>query len=151
MLKIRLQRVGRKNDPSFRLLVTESTRSPKSGDYIELLGSYDPKRSTEKLNAERITYWLSQGAQTSGTVHNLLVQHSVIKGKKVNVLPKKTPIVKEQAPKEQPAAAPAAAAPKEAAPKPEEEAPKEAVPEEKAPEEKAPEAEETPTEEKTAA
>jgi len=95
MLKIRLQRVGRKNDPRFRVIVTDSRRGPKSGKYIEMLGSYDPRENTSALKAERIKYWISQGAQVSGTVHNTLVKEGIIKGDKINVLPKKTPIVKE--------------------------------------------------------
>ncbi|OGG55090.1 30S ribosomal protein S16 [Candidatus Kaiserbacteria bacterium RIFCSPHIGHO2_02_FULL_49_11] len=95
MLKIRLTRVGRKNDPSFRVILTESTKGPKSGKYIEALGSYNPIQSTVTLNGERIKYWVSQGAQVSGTVHNLLIQHKVIDGKKINVLPRKSPIKKD--------------------------------------------------------
>ncbi len=45
MLKIRLQRVGRKNDASFRVIVTESTKGPKAGNAVEVLGFYDPKRN----------------------------------------------------------------------------------------------------------
>lgn len=96
MLTIRLQRVGRKNDPSFRAIVTESTRGPKSGDYLEVVGSHNPRTHTTMLKAERIQFWLSKGAQVSGTLHNLLVTHGVVEGKKINVLPKKTPIKKEE-------------------------------------------------------
>lgn len=95
MLKIRLKRVGRKHDPSFRLVVVDSTRGPKSGDYIENLGSYDARVNSKNIDAERASYWLGVGAQPSDTAHNLLVDAGVIKGKKVNVLPKKSPIKKE--------------------------------------------------------
>lgn len=95
MLKIRMQRTGRKNDPSFRVVVAEHTRSPKAGNFLERLGSYNPKSKERILNAERITYWMSKGAQASGTMHNMLISAGIITGKKVNVLPKKTPIVKE--------------------------------------------------------
>ena len=95
MLAIRLQRVGRKNDPAFRLFVTESTRGPKSGKYVELLGSYHPKTKATNLKPERIKHWMSVGAQVSGTAHNLLIKNAVIEGKKINVLPKKTPIKKD--------------------------------------------------------
>lgn len=108
MLKIRLKRIGRKHDPSFRLVVVESTRGPKSGDYIENLGSYDARTNTKNINVERVSHWLSVGAQPSDTAHNLLVDAGVIEGKKVNVLPKKSPIVKEGGESEeaeQPAAA----------------------------------------------
>lgn len=97
MLKIRLQRVGRKNDPSFRVVVTESTTAAKKpGTFQEVVGHYDPRKDTHTLNADRIKYWMGMGAQVSGTVHNLLITAGVLSGKKVNVLPKKTPIQKEE-------------------------------------------------------
>lgn len=96
MLKIRLQRVGRKNSPSYRVVVGEHTIGPKSGKFLETLGSYNPKTKMRTLSAERIQYWLSKGAQASGTVHNMLVSANVISGKKINVLPKKSPPKKEE-------------------------------------------------------
>ena len=96
MLKIRLQRIGRKNDPHFRIVVTDSRRGPKSGKYIEMLGSYDPHKNTSVIKGDRVTHFISNGAQVSGTVHNLLVKNDVIKGKKINVLPKKSPVVKKE-------------------------------------------------------
>lgn len=96
MLKIRLRRVGRKHDPSFRLVVTESVRGPKSGNDVELLGNYNARTDQRKIKGERVLYWISQGAQVSDTVHNLLVDEKVIEGKKVNVLPKKTAQKKEE-------------------------------------------------------
>ena len=97
MLKVRLQRVGRKNDPSFRVIVTDSTRGPKSGKYIEMLGSYNPRQKRVALNGDRIKYWMSVGAKATGTMHNILIKEKIIEGKKINVLPKKTPIKKETA------------------------------------------------------
>lgn len=102
MLKIRLQRVGRKNEPHFRVVVTEGTRGPKSNDFVEIVGSYNPKAGSVNLQKERIAYWIGQGAQSSGTVHNFLVDAGVIQGKKINVLPKKTRPVQEQAPAPEP-------------------------------------------------
>ena len=96
MLKIRLQRVGRKNDPSFRVVVIDSHRGPKAGRAVELLGSHRPRQHATALKKERILYWLSKGAQASGTVHNLLIAQGVREGKKVNVLPRHTAIAKEQ-------------------------------------------------------
>jgi len=104
MLKIRLQRVGRRNNPAFRVVVTESTRGPKSGDNVELLGSYNPHADSATLNGERILHWISKGAQVSDTVHNLLINQKIIDGKKRNALPKKTPIVKEAPAEEAPEA-----------------------------------------------
>lgn len=89
MLVIRLIRTGKKNASSFRVILTEKTSAPKSGKFLEILGSYNP-RLTDKdgkkeitLKKDRIEYWLSQGAQASDTVHNLLVNEGVIKGPKI--------------------------------------------------------------------
>ena len=95
MLMIRLQRVGRKNDPSFRAVVTDSRNSTKSGKFIEIVGSYDARRGEPQLKKERILYWISKGAKTSDTMHNLLIKAQVISGKKIDVTKKaKTPEVK---------------------------------------------------------
>ncbi len=113
MLKVRLKRVGRKNDPSFRLILTESTSGPKSGKVIETFGSYNPHDGQDKaaFKSDRVLYWISKGAQVSDTVHNMLVNNKIITGKKVNVLPKKRPIVKEGEKAAPVPAAPAASVP----------------------------------------
>ncbi|MBI2640388.1 MAG: 30S ribosomal protein S16 [Candidatus Sungbacteria bacterium] len=85
MLMIRFQRVGRTNDPAFRVVVTEKRSKPKSGE-LEILGSYHPKTKATVLKNERILYWLSKGAKPSDTVHNLLVSEGVLKGNKINVV-----------------------------------------------------------------
>ena len=96
MLAIRLMRVGRKNDPSFRIIVQDSRRSPKKTRGVsEFVGSYNARRGTPEINGERVKYWISQGAQPSATVHNLLVDAKIITTKKVNALNKKTPVVKD--------------------------------------------------------
>jgi small subunit ribosomal protein S16 len=97
MLKIRLQRVGRTHEPKFRVVLTDSQNGPKSGKYVEVLGSYDARldHKKEEIKADRIKHWISKGAQMSDTVHNLLVDLKVISGKKINALPKRTPIKKE--------------------------------------------------------
>ena len=117
MLKIRLQRVGRKHEPTFRVVLTESENSTKSGRAHEVLGAHDPRRKeATELNTERIQYWIGKGAQVTPTMHNMLVSKGVIKGKKINVLPKKTVPKKEgEAAADAAPAAPAA----EAAPAPE--------------------------------
>jgi len=73
MLKIRLQRVGRKHDPSFRVVLSDSRRAAQSGGFLEILGNYDPRKHAENFqaNSARIAEWISRGAQLSGTVHNL--------------------------------------------------------------------------------
>jgi len=98
MLMIRLQRVGRIHEPSFRVVLTDSKNGPKSGRFNEVLGSYDARegKGNNSLNAEKIRYWISKGAQLSGTVHNMLVEQKIITGKKINVLPKKTVAKKEE-------------------------------------------------------
>ena len=96
MLKIRLQRIGRKNDPAFRVVLTDSKNSTKSGRFLEIIGSYNPKAGETKFDAERIKYWMSKGAKLSDTMHNFLVHEKVVVGKKVNVLPKKKPTIKRK-------------------------------------------------------
>lgn len=83
---IRLQRVGRNNDPAFRLVLAEKRSKPKSGA-LETLGSYHPKTKATILKNERILYWLSKGAKLSATAHNLLIAKGVNKGKKINIVP----------------------------------------------------------------
>ncbi|MFA6257317.1 MAG: 30S ribosomal protein S16 [Candidatus Paceibacterota bacterium] len=99
MLKIRFQRIGRKNDPSFRAVLTDSKNSTKSGRFLEILGTYNPraKDGTKRtLNTDRIKYWIGQGAKPSDTMHNFLIHDKVLTGKKVNVLPKKKPTSKRK-------------------------------------------------------
>lgn len=96
MLKIRLQRIGRKNDPAFRAVLTDSKNGTKSGRFLEILGTYNPKIGEAKFENDRIKILISQGAQLSDTMHNFLVSQKVITGKKINVLPKKKPTVKRK-------------------------------------------------------
>jgi len=94
---IRLQRVGRKHEPVFRLVLTDSKNGPKSGKFLEILGSYDARRGEKaEFKTERVKYWMGNGAKLSGTVHNILVERKIIEGKKVNVLPRKTPIISKK-------------------------------------------------------
>ena len=108
MLKLRLQRVGRKNNPSYRVLVVDSRQGPKSGKYIDHIGSYDPKDDRITIDGEKAKSWLAKGVHASRTVHNLLVSQKIIEGKKINVHPRKSPIKKENDAKE---AVPAAETP----------------------------------------
>lgn len=96
MLKIRLQRIGRKNDPSFRVVLTDSKNSTKSGRFLEILGTYNPKTSSKNFENDRIKYWLGKGVKLSDTMHNFLVGDKVLEGKKINVLPKKKPTQKRK-------------------------------------------------------
>jgi small subunit ribosomal protein S16 len=97
MLMIRLQRVGRIHEPTFRVVLVDSKRSTKSGRALEVLGNHDTRKAKNNSNvdADRIKYWISKGAQLSDTMRNLLISKKIITGKKVNALPKKRPIKKE--------------------------------------------------------
>ncbi|MDZ4299590.1 MAG: 30S ribosomal protein S16 [Candidatus Sungbacteria bacterium] len=77
MLMIRFQRVGRKNDPAFRLVVALKRSKPQTGG-LELLGSYHPKTKEAVLHAERIRHWLEYGAQASPTVLRLLYKKNIL-------------------------------------------------------------------------
>lgn len=91
MLKIRLFRIGKKNQPFFRIVVTEKGNPPRGGRALELLGFLNPLTKEKQLKADRIKYWLSVGAKPSDRVHNLLVSEGIIKDKKrpVHAEPKK--------------------------------------------------------------
>lgn len=82
MLAIRFARVGKTKQPTFRLTVTEKSRDT-FGRQLEILGWYNPRSKAVQLDAERIRYWISKGAQPSPTVHNLLVDQNLIKADKV--------------------------------------------------------------------
>ena len=85
MLVIRFLRTGKKNQSFFKIVVTEKTNAPRGGRFLELLGFYNPLTKEKKINTERIKYWLSQGAQPSDTLHNLLINEKIIEGKKIAV------------------------------------------------------------------
>lgn len=96
MLKIRLQRIGRKNEAAFRLVLTDSKNSTKSGKFKEILGTYGIKMDNVAFKADRIKYWVGNGAQVTDTVHNMLIKQGIIEGKKRNVLSKKAPTAKRK-------------------------------------------------------
>lgn len=79
---IRFQRIGRKNDPAFRIAVLDKASGPKAGKYVDLVGTYNPKTKAVTLKPEAIKKWMSQGAQVSPSLHNLLVKEGVIEGAK---------------------------------------------------------------------
>jgi small subunit ribosomal protein S16 len=72
-VSIRLRREGAKNRPYYRVVVADS-RSPRDGKFIEIIGTYDPKRTGQNssFNVERAEYWISKGAQPSDTVRSLI-------------------------------------------------------------------------------
>lgn len=81
MVRLRLQRFGRRNRPFYRLSAIEK-RNRRNGVVLEQLGWYDPVSSDAskqvELNGERITFWLSQGAQPSETVADLLARNDLL-------------------------------------------------------------------------
>ena len=81
-VRIRLRRSGRKNAPSFRIIVADST-SPRDGRFIEMIGQYYPRQNDKavQLNTERANYWLDVGAQPSDTVRSLLRKAGILKAR----------------------------------------------------------------------
>ncbi len=103
MLAIKLQRIGKKHQPSYRLVVAEK-RSKMAAPPVEDLGSYNPSTKSVTIKKDRAAHWVKIGAQPTVTAHNLLVSQGVIAiAKKAVKMPK--PVAK---------AAAAAAAPAEA-------------------------------------
>jgi len=82
MLAIRLFRVGKKKQPSYKIVVTDKQNQPQGGQFIEQVGFYNPLTNEKTLKEDRIKYWLSVGAQTSDTVHNMLITEKIIEGEK---------------------------------------------------------------------
>lgn len=84
MLTIRLQRIGKKKFPTYRLVISENARDTQDR-FLELLGTFNPHLKENQFLpvTDRILYWISKGAQTSDTVHNMLLNAGIIKeGKK---------------------------------------------------------------------
>lgn len=107
---IRFQRIGRTNDPAFRIVVLEKERAAKAGNIVELLGTYNPRSKALTLDEESVKGWIAKGAQPTDSIRNLLINKKVIEGKKVNALPKRTPQKNEAKIAEEAAAAEAAKA-----------------------------------------
>lgn len=82
MLKIRFSRIGKKKKPTYRITVSEATKDT-FGNFLEILGHYNPFTKIADIKKERVLYWLSKGAKVSPTVHNLLISQNIISGKKV--------------------------------------------------------------------
>ena len=81
MLAIKLKRIGKKHQPSFRVIVSEK-RSRLQGRYIDDLGWLNPLTKEFKINKELALRWIKQGAQPTESVHNLLVRVGVLSGPK---------------------------------------------------------------------
>ena len=130
MLIIRLQRVGRKNQPAFRIVLAEKQKAVKK-EVVEILGHYNPRSKDFAVkDPERVKYWVGQHVQISPTVNNLFIDKGLLTGEKVKAWKPKAK--KEEAKPETPAeakkeevAAPAIEAKAEEQPKTETPAPAE--------------------------
>jgi small subunit ribosomal protein S16 len=107
-VSIRLRREGTTNRPYYKVVVADS-RSPRDGKFIEIIGTYDPKKegNNSTLKLDRVEHWISKGAQPSDTVRSLIKKNRKQAG---NAPAQEAEPAAEQAPEtvEQPAAAPAA-------------------------------------------
>jgi len=107
MLVIRFFRQGKKNQPSFKIVVTDKRKSSTGGRFVEEVGFYNPITKEKNLKAERIKYWISVGAKPLATVTNLLISGKIIEGKKIPVHKKSKKTKEEKAPEAPVAAKPA--------------------------------------------
>src|SRR3989344_6810061 len=88
MLVIRIKRKGKKNQPFFRIVVTDKRTSAKGGKSIDDVGYFDPLTKRSTLDKERVLHWLKVGAKPSDTVHNMIVSEKIIDAKKINLTKK---------------------------------------------------------------
>ncbi len=79
MVRLRLQRVGRRNRPSYRVVAADS-RAPRDGDFVEIIGHYDPlpNPATVVIDEDKALKWLRVGAQPTATVTSLLRKQGVL-------------------------------------------------------------------------
>src|SRR5687767_12497528 len=110
-VSIRLRREGAKNRPYYKVVVADS-RSPRDGKFIEILGTYDPKKPDHNstLKLDRIDHWISKGAQPSDTVRSLIKKNKKVGTASEPAAPAKPVAAAEPTASaaEEPAAAPAA-------------------------------------------
>jgi len=85
MLTIRLHRIGKRNQPSFKIVVVDKRVSAAAGKFCEEIGSINRVTKQTKLDEDRVKYWLSKGAQPSATVNNIFVSKKLVTGKKIAV------------------------------------------------------------------
>lgn len=88
MLAIKLRRIGKKHQASFRIIVSEK-RSKVDGRYVDNIGWLNPNNKEFDVKKEKALHWLKNGAQPTDTVHNLFVRAGVIEGLKISVHKKK--------------------------------------------------------------
>ena len=79
-VRIRLRRTGRKKSPMYRIVVADS-KSPRDGKFLEIIGQYNPRQGENAVNlkADRVNYWMDNGALPSDTVRSLLRRAGVLK------------------------------------------------------------------------
>lgn len=82
MIKLRLQRRGKKNYATYRVVAADQ-HAPIQGKFLADLGSYNPHTKAFLVKADLVSTWMSKGAQPSATVHNLLVSHNLLAAEKV--------------------------------------------------------------------
>src|SRR6266581_2928250 len=128
-VSIRLRREGALNRPYFKVVVTDK-RSPRDGKFIEIVGTYDPKKAGQNstLKLDRIEHWIGKGAQPSDTVRSLIKKTknpeaaakkaAAVAAKKAAPAPKPAPVEAEPVTSVAPAAIEPAAAPAETTPEP---------------------------------
>ncbi len=89
MLVIRFTRIGKKNQPAFKIIVNDKRKSCRAGKVTEVLGFYNPITKKKDIKKDRLQYWLKNGAKPSESIHNLLVGMKLIEGKKIPLHSKK--------------------------------------------------------------
>lgn len=82
MLRIRLQRRGKRNYATYRVVVAQAS-APIKGKYLADVGHYNPHTDVFSVDKDKVSQWLKQGAQPSNTIHNLLVTNKLIDAPKV--------------------------------------------------------------------
>jgi len=83
MLTIRLFRVGKKKQPFYKIIVTESKNAPSRGRFVDEIGFYNPITKEKRIDKDKVIHWIGKGAQKSDTVNNLLVKEGIIQGDKI--------------------------------------------------------------------
>ena len=83
MLVMRSFRVGKKNQPSFKIVVTDKRNPPRGGRFVEEVGFYNPLTKEKIFKKERVKYWLGQGVKPSPTIHNLLIKEKILEAAKI--------------------------------------------------------------------
>ncbi len=76
-VKLRLQRFGNHKRPFYRIVAADA-KAPRDGKFLEIIGTYEPIKGTVLVNSEKVTKWLSTGAQPTDTVKSLFKKYNVL-------------------------------------------------------------------------